>query len=162
MPTGSSRKRSIRCCARGAVLAVDDMGAGYSGLRQITAVRPRYLKLDRSLGAGIDADPERAALVAALAGYSRQVGALLVVEGIETDAELDALQRIGVPLVQGFRLARPGAPWPQIARSDSVGPGSGGPDGPRTTRRAGEVPVRERARAQGRRRRAPAGTGAPR
>ncbi len=150
--------------ARGAVLAVDDMGAGYSGLRQITAVRPRYLKLDRSLGAGIDADPERAALVAALAGYSRQVGALLVVEGIETDAELDALQRIGVPLVQGFRLARPGAPWPEIARSDSVGPGSGGPDGARTTRRAGEVPAREHARAQGRRRRAPAptGSGAPR
>ncbi len=138
--------------ARGASLAVDDMGAGYSGLRQITAVRPRYLKLDRSLGAGIDADPERAALVAALAGYSRQVGALLVVEGIETDTELDALQRIGVPLVQGFRLARPGAPWPEIAQSDSVGPGSGSPP----ARHAGEGPARGHARAPARRRRAAA------
>jgi EAL domain-containing protein (putative c-di-GMP-specific phosphodiesterase class I) len=141
--------------ARGAVLAVDDMGAGYSGLRQITAVRPRYLKLDRSLGAGIDTDAERAALVAALVGYSRQVGALLVVEGIETDAELDALQRIGVPLVQGFRLARPGAPWPAIADSDSVGRG-----GPRSTRRSGEGLGRDHIRAGGRRRRAAAGTGA--
>jgi EAL domain-containing protein (putative c-di-GMP-specific phosphodiesterase class I) len=148
--------------ARGAVLAVDDMGAGYSGLRQITAVRPGYLKLDRSLGAGIDGDAERAALVAALAGYSRQVGALLVVEGIETDAELDALQRIGVPLVQGFRLGRPGAPWPEVAHSDSVGPGSRGTGGPPGGRRAGDTGVREHARASGRRRRAPAGAGAPR
>ncbi len=144
--------------ARGAVLAVDDMGSGYSGLRQITAVRPRYLKLDRSLGAGIDADPERTALVAALAGYSSQVGALLVVEGIETDAELEALQRIGVPLVQGFRLARPGAPWPAVADSDAIGPGVNGPPGGRP----GEGPARERSRAGGRRRRAAAGVGAPR
>ncbi len=141
--------------ARGAALAVDDMGAGYSGLRQITAVRPRYLKLDRSLGTGIDTDAERGALVAALAGYSRQVGALLVVEGIETDAELDALQRIGVPLVQGFRLARPGVPWPAIADSDSVGPG-----GPRSTRRSAEGLARDHVRAGGRRRRAAAGSGA--
>ncbi|MCW3017854.1 MAG: diguanylate cyclase, partial [Solirubrobacterales bacterium] len=56
--------------ARGARLAVDDMGAGYSGLRQITTVHPSYLKLDRSLVSGIDSDDERAALVQALAGYS--------------------------------------------------------------------------------------------
>jgi EAL domain-containing protein (putative c-di-GMP-specific phosphodiesterase class I) len=56
---------------RGACLAVDDMGAGYSGLQQIVTIRPRYLKLDRSLVTGIDGDGERAALVSALAGYSR-------------------------------------------------------------------------------------------
>ena len=56
--------------ARGARLAVDDMGAGYSGLRQITAVHPSYLKLDRSLVSAIHGDGERAALVQALAGYS--------------------------------------------------------------------------------------------
>ena len=96
----------------GACLAVDDMGAGYSGLRQITEVLPRYLKLDRSLVQGIDADEERAALVGALAGYSRKVGCMLVVEGVETEAELDAVRALGVPLVQGFLLARPGPPWP--------------------------------------------------
>jgi EAL domain-containing protein (putative c-di-GMP-specific phosphodiesterase class I) len=98
--------------ARGASLAVDDMGAGYSGLRQITEVHPRYLKLDRSLVTGIDRDPERAALVGALAGYSRQVGCLLVVEGVETDAELSAVRAIRAPLVQGFLLGRPAPPWP--------------------------------------------------
>jgi EAL domain-containing protein (putative c-di-GMP-specific phosphodiesterase class I) len=98
----------------GATLAVDDMGAGYSGLRQITSVRPRYLKLDRSLVTGIDDDEERAALVGALAGYSRQVGCLLVAEGVETEGELQAVRRLGVPLVQGFFLGRPGPPWPGI------------------------------------------------
>jgi len=64
--------------ARGAMLAVDDMGAGYSGLRQITTVRPSYLKLDRSLITGIDEDDDRQALVGALVGYAAHVGSLLV------------------------------------------------------------------------------------
>lgn len=100
--------------ARGAVLAVDDMGAGYSGLRQITSVLPAYLKLDRSLVCGIDSDSERAALVGALVGYSNQVGCMLVAEGVENESELRAVRRLGVPLVQGFYLSRPGAPWPKV------------------------------------------------
>jgi EAL domain-containing protein (putative c-di-GMP-specific phosphodiesterase class I) len=109
--------------ARGARLAVDDMGAGYSGLRQITTVHPTYLKLDRSLVSGIDGDDERAALVQALAGYSTQVGSLLVAEGVETAAELRTIRRLGVPLVQGFYLSRPGRPWPQVSNAgvDSAG-----------------------------------------
>jgi EAL domain-containing protein (putative c-di-GMP-specific phosphodiesterase class I) len=110
--------------ASGARLAVDDMGAGYSGLRQITSVRPAYLKLDRALATGIDADPERAALVSALAGYARQVGARLVVEGIETTAELQTLRTIGVQFVQGYRLGRPGAPWPSVDARDARGAGA--------------------------------------
>ena len=107
--------------ARGARLAVDDMGAGYSGLRQITTVLPSYLKLDRALVAAIDSDPDRAALVAALTGYSKQVGSMLIAEGVETTAELRVLQEIGVPLVQGFRLSRPGEPWPEVDAADAAG-----------------------------------------
>jgi EAL domain-containing protein (putative c-di-GMP-specific phosphodiesterase class I) len=106
--------------ARGMALAVDDMGAGYSGLRQITTVRPAYLKLDRSLVSDIDNDGERAALVGALAGYAKQVGCLLVAEGVETAAELDTVRELGVPLVQGFYLSRPGAPWPQVSAAKSL------------------------------------------
>ena len=99
---------------RGASLAVDDMGAGYSGLRQITSVRPSYLKLDRSLVSGIDHDSDRAALVGALVGYSNQVGCLVVAEGIEHSAELRVLGELGVPLAQGYYTGRPGRPWPDI------------------------------------------------
>jgi EAL domain-containing protein (putative c-di-GMP-specific phosphodiesterase class I) len=100
---------------RGARLAVDDVGAGYSGLRQITEVLPEYLKLDRSLVAGIDTDADRAALVSAVAGYAGHVGSLLVAEGVERPAELHRLQALDVPLAQGFHLAMPGAPWPAVA-----------------------------------------------
>jgi diguanylate cyclase (GGDEF)-like protein len=103
-----------RLLERGIRFAVDDMGAGYSGLRQITTIRPTYLKLDRSLISGIDADPDRAALVSAMLGYARQTGGHLVAEGVETAAELDALLELGVQLVQGFYLARPGWPWPEV------------------------------------------------
>ncbi len=99
---------------RGARLAVDDMGAGYSGLRQITTVQPAYLKLDRSLVSGIDGDGDRAALVGALVGYAEHVGSLLVAEGIENHAELLTLLELGVPLAQGFYLGRPAVPWPRV------------------------------------------------
>ncbi len=111
--------------ARGAQLAVDDMGAGYSGLRQITSVLPGYLKLDRSLVTGIHADSERAALVGALVGYSRQVGCLLVAEGVEREEELRAVRRLGVPLVQGFYLSRPGPPWPEVCADATTAPAGG-------------------------------------
>jgi EAL domain-containing protein (putative c-di-GMP-specific phosphodiesterase class I) len=112
--------------ARGASVAVDDIGAGYSGLRQITAVLPRYLKLDRSLVTGIDTDSERAALVGALAGYARQVGSLLIAEGVESHAELCEVRRLGVPLVQGFYFGRPAQPWPKLAAGVEAG-GDGRP-----------------------------------
>ena len=99
---------------RGAHLAVDDVGAGYSGLKQITEVLPDYLKLDRSLVAGIDTDADRAALVSAVAGYASHVRSLLVAEGIEHAAELRCLEALDVPLAQGFHLAMPGEPWPGV------------------------------------------------
>jgi EAL domain-containing protein (putative c-di-GMP-specific phosphodiesterase class I) len=99
---------------RGARMAVDDVGAGYSGLRQIIEVLPDYLKLDRSLVSDIDSDPDRAALVSAIAGYSRHVRSLLVAEGIERQEERRTLESLEVPLAQGFHLAMPGEPWPKL------------------------------------------------
>jgi diguanylate cyclase len=99
--------------AAGVRFAVDDMGAGYSGLRQMTTVRPSYMKLDRSLIRGIDSDPDRGALITALLGYARETGGHIVAEGVETAAELAALTELGVELVQGFYAARPGSPWPR-------------------------------------------------
>jgi EAL domain-containing protein (putative c-di-GMP-specific phosphodiesterase class I) len=107
--------------ARGAQFAVDDMGAGYSGLRQITALHPSYLKLDRSLVRGIDTDPDRAALLRALVGYAEHTGAHLVAEGVETAAELEAVAAVGVPLIQGWYYGRPGPPWPQVSESGALG-----------------------------------------
>jgi EAL domain-containing protein (putative c-di-GMP-specific phosphodiesterase class I) len=117
-----------RLLALGVRFAVDDMGAGYSGLRQITTLRPTYLKLDRSLISGIDTDPDRGALVSAMLGYARQTNGHLVAEGVETEAELETLRALGVELVQGYYLARPGWPWPRVHRMApplSAGAGAG-------------------------------------
>ncbi|HET9124295.1 MAG TPA: bifunctional diguanylate cyclase/phosphodiesterase [Solirubrobacteraceae bacterium] len=98
--------------ARGARIALDDLGAGYSGLTQMMTVRPHYLKLDRGLISGIDRDPDRAALVTAMLSYARHTGGRLVAEGVETEAELETLRALGVTLIQGFYLGRPAPPWP--------------------------------------------------
>jgi diguanylate cyclase (GGDEF)-like protein len=103
-----------RLIGLGVHFAIDDVGAGYSGLLQITTLRPSYLKLDRSLISGIDGDPARGALVAAMVGYANQTGGHLIAEGVENAAELEMLVALGVRLVQGFHLARPGWPWPQV------------------------------------------------
>jgi diguanylate cyclase (GGDEF)-like protein len=120
--TAGTHAEISRLLAAGVQFAVDDMGAGYSGLRQITTVRPTYLKLDRSLISGIDTDPDRGALVSAMLGYARQTGGQLVAEGVETEAELETLIQLGVELVQGFYLARPGWPWPAVRRLESGRP----------------------------------------
>jgi EAL domain-containing protein (putative c-di-GMP-specific phosphodiesterase class I) len=93
--------------AHGIRLAVDDAGAGYASLRHILALAPDLIKIDRSLISGVDADPIRGSMVAAVAMFALQSGASLVAEGVETTAELDALRGLGVDHAQGFLIARP-------------------------------------------------------
>jgi EAL domain-containing protein (putative c-di-GMP-specific phosphodiesterase class I) len=90
-----------------AMLAVDDAGAGYSGLRHILELRPQYVKLDISLVRNIDTDPARQAMVTGMAFFAESVGCALIAEGIETENELTALRLLQVQYGQGFLLARP-------------------------------------------------------
>ena len=98
----------------GAIIAVDDAGAGYAGLRHLLALRPAIIKLDRELICDEDLDEAKRALVEMVGTFADRIDAWLLAEGIERAAELDALAALGVPLAQGFLLARPGAPWPDI------------------------------------------------
>jgi EAL domain-containing protein (putative c-di-GMP-specific phosphodiesterase class I) len=100
--------------ARGARIALDDTGAGYSGLRHVTLIRPDVIKLDRALVENLDADPAKLALVESFVNFARRTETQLCAEGVESDAELDVLAELGVDLGQGYRLARPGPPWPVI------------------------------------------------
>ncbi|HEY6532900.1 MAG TPA: EAL domain-containing protein [Acidimicrobiales bacterium] len=105
---------------RGARVALDDVGAGYAGLQQVVHLQPEFLKLDRSLITGIDDDRVRQAMVASLLGFAGAVGTTIIAEGVETAAELRWLRDAGVPLAQGYHLARPGAPWPEPRRTTPV------------------------------------------
>ncbi|HEU4673924.1 MAG TPA: EAL domain-containing protein, partial [Candidatus Limnocylindrales bacterium] len=87
--------------------AVDDAGAGYASLRHIIELRPRYVKLDRGLVTGINADPIRQALVAGMLHFATSIGVEIIAEGVETEAERLTLQHLGVALGQGFLFGRP-------------------------------------------------------
>ena len=102
---------------RGVRLAIDDAGAGYSSLRHVVELSPDYLKLDRELVSGVDEDPNRRALMCAVVAFAREVGTSVIAEGVETRGELDVLRDAEVHFVQGYLLARPGAPWPDIKRT---------------------------------------------
>ncbi len=99
----------------GARLAIDDTGSGYASLEHVVELRPEFLKLSSRLVSGCDHDPARLALVQALAAFAREVGASVVAEGVEREGERLALLAAGVEHAQGWLLARPGAPWPELA-----------------------------------------------
>ena len=90
---------------RGALIALDDAGAGYSGLKQLTRLKPDIVKLDRSLVSGVNGDPARLALIESFVRYSDRMGAIVCAEGIETLDELAALADLDVQWGQGHVLA---------------------------------------------------------
>ena len=92
----------------GVRIAVDDTGAGYAGLQHLLRLQPNLLKLDLALTRGIDADPARRALASALVTFAREIGAVLVAEGVESLSELRTLSALGISAAQGYHLARPG------------------------------------------------------
>jgi len=88
-------------------IAIDDAGAGYSGLNMITDVHPHYIKLDMKLVRGIDHDAYKKALVKSLYDFSCLTGISLIAEGIETENELRTLIGIGVQYGQGYFIQVP-------------------------------------------------------
>lgn len=87
--------------------AIDDFGAGYSGLSRLAALRPDYVKLDMDLVRGIDTDQRRRAIVSGVIAMCRQLGVTLIAEGIETAGECATLRLLGVRYLQGYLFARP-------------------------------------------------------
>jgi diguanylate cyclase (GGDEF)-like protein/PAS domain S-box-containing protein len=100
---------------RGARTALDEAGSGDAGLAYLARLRPDLVKLDRALIVGCDTDPARLGLVELLGAHAGRLDAWLVAEGIETEGELEALVRLGVPLAQGYLLGRPTEDWPLLS-----------------------------------------------
>lgn len=91
----------------GARVAIDDSGAGFASLRHILLINPEIIKLDISLTRGIDSDPRRKALAAALTSFAEQMAIAVIAEGIETPEEHATLRELGVTLGQGYYMGRP-------------------------------------------------------
>lgn len=87
--------------------AIDDFGAGFSGLNLLADVQPDIIKLDMALVRGIHDSAPRQAIVRGVASICADLGIDVVAEGIETGEELEALVYLGIRFGQGFYLARP-------------------------------------------------------
>jgi PAS domain S-box-containing protein len=99
-----------------AELAVDDAGAGFASLRHILELRPAFVKLDRSLVAGLVSDEVRQAMIVGLVHFARATGCRLIAEGIETHRDLTVLRSLDVQLGQGYLLGQP-LPVDEVGRA---------------------------------------------
>jgi EAL domain-containing protein (putative c-di-GMP-specific phosphodiesterase class I)/ActR/RegA family two-component response regulator len=104
-------RRLARLRALGVRLAIDDVGAGFASLRHILRLAPDIIKTDMTLTRNVESDRAERALTSALISFAAKIGATVVAEGIESDAEMRALVNLGVRYGQGYHLGRP-APLP--------------------------------------------------
>lgn len=95
-------------------IAIDDLGAGYAGLTTIAQLEPDVVKLDMSLVRGVSTERTKRKLVSSIASVSRDLGILVVAEGIETVAERDTLIDLGCDLFQGYLFGRPQQSFPAV------------------------------------------------
>jgi EAL domain-containing protein (putative c-di-GMP-specific phosphodiesterase class I) len=96
---------------RGARIAIDDVGTGYSGLERIITLSPELIKLDRSLVAQLRDDPVRRAMVESLVRFAARSGAEVCAEGIETYAELEAVAELDISYGQGYLFGAAAPTW---------------------------------------------------
>jgi EAL domain-containing protein (putative c-di-GMP-specific phosphodiesterase class I) len=87
--------------------AIDDFGAGYSGLDLLSEFQPEIIKLDIALIRDIHRRRASRAIVRAIASLCQDLDILTVAEGVETQEELHVLQDLGLELFQGYLFARP-------------------------------------------------------
>lgn len=100
---------------RGIHTVVDDLGSGFSNLRHLASLEPRFAKLDRALIRGLAEGSRMHRLVTSLVELCAGLNTEVIAEGIETTAELRAVRAAGVRFGQGYLIARPAFPPPPVA-----------------------------------------------
>jgi diguanylate cyclase (GGDEF)-like protein len=101
----------------GCDIALDDLGAGASGLKTWSAVRPEYVKVDRYFVCGIEHDPVRAEILRSVVDMARAIGCRVIAEGVENAEQCALALELGVDHLQGYLLGRPQA----VPRLDGAG-----------------------------------------
>ncbi len=98
--------------ARGVGTAVDDMGAGFSSLQYLTALRPDYVKLDRDLVVRAEHDETARQNLDLIITHAKRLDIQVIAEGIETETQRQMCCEAGADFLQGFLFGRPSNPPP--------------------------------------------------
>jgi len=93
--------------SRGFKTAIDDFGAGYSGLNLLAEIQTDIIKLDMALIRHIDCDRNRKAIVKGIIQVCKELEISIIAEGVETSEELKTLEDFGIALFQGYYFAKP-------------------------------------------------------
>ena len=93
----------------GVVMSIDDFGTGHSSLARLRTLPFAELKIDRSFIDEITSHGDCGPIITAIVAMARALGLCVVAEGVETQLQLQALQRLGCDTVQGYLIGRPGA-----------------------------------------------------
>ena len=101
--------------SRGVGTAVDDMGAGFSTLEYLAALRPDYVKLDRALVVRAEHDRSARQNLDLVVAQARRLEIQVIAEGIETESQMHMCRDAGADFLQGFLFARPANP-PETVR----------------------------------------------
>lgn len=88
-------------------IAVDDFGAGFSGLKLLYIAEPDFLKIDHFFVKEIAKDSRKRLFVSSIVNIAHIIGSQVIAEGVETEAEYKACRDIGCDFIQGFLVARP-------------------------------------------------------
>jgi EAL domain-containing protein (putative c-di-GMP-specific phosphodiesterase class I)/DNA-binding NarL/FixJ family response regulator len=92
----------------GFLIALDDIGAGYSGLNRIVELKPDLIKIDRYLVAGIQKEHHQQEVFKSVVKLAHGIGAMTIAEGVETEDELMLALQLGTDMIQGFYFSKPG------------------------------------------------------
>lgn len=109
-----ARSRVTRLRKMGFRIAVDDLGAGYAGLTSFATLEPELVKLDMTLVRDVHAQPTKQKLVRSVCALCKELGMMVVAEGVETKEERAVLANAGCDLLQGYLFAKPDRPFPAV------------------------------------------------
>lgn len=102
----------------GFVVAIDDLGEGFASLKRWLDIRPDFVKIDRHFIDGISQEPLKQQFVRSILEMAASSGCTVIAEGLEQSSDLAVLRRLGVPLCQGYLIARPSATPRTTLRAD--------------------------------------------
>lgn len=107
-------RRKSRAKGFSGMFALDDYGSGYNSEINLLELNPRFVKVDISIVREVDKDANKQQIISNIVDYGHKRDMMVLVEGLETPEELKTVLRLGVDLLQGYFLARPGEVPPEI------------------------------------------------